>query len=130
MNYPLPVGCVERICDLPRDCHDFAHGNGPTRDALRERLAFGEFQHQRAYAAAFLDAVNGGDVWMLERGKRLRLALKPGETFGIRCEGVRQKFQCDIALEPRVARTVDLSHAPGSKSGNDLIRSYTDAWTE
>ena len=67
---------------------------------------------------------------MLERGERLRLAFKPRKTFGIPGNRVRQKLQGHIALEPRIARTVDLSHAPGSESGNDFVRPDPAAGSE
>src|SRR5688500_14171872 len=67
---------------------------------------------------------------MFERRKRLRFALEPRETFGIGGNGFRQELEGDIALEPRIARLVDLSHAAGSEQGDDLIRPDAETRTE
>ena len=67
---------------------------------------------------------------MLERGKRLRLTLEPSKTLGIGGDGVRQEFHGDVAVEPRVARTVDLAHPSRSERGNDFVRADAGAWSE
>ena len=39
---------------------------------------FDQFKHQRAETVRFLQTVNGGDVRMVQGGKRLRLSRKIG----------------------------------------------------
>jgi hypothetical protein len=76
------AGCRSR-CTLPRSCA--ASSASVNSAGLRE-------------------AVNGGDIRMVQRGKRERLAPKPCEPIGVGGELVRQGFDRDVALERRVAR--------------------------
>ena len=47
------------------------------------------------------DAVDLRDVWMIERGERLRLALEARQAVGIGREQLRQDLDCDITLQLR-----------------------------
>ena len=63
----------------------------------------------------FFDAVNGGDVRMVQRREHFGFALEAGEAFGIVGEARREDFDRDVALQPRVARAIDLAHAAGAE---------------
>ena len=52
--------------------------DGTLGNAVSERRPFNEFEHQGARVVTLLDAVNGSDVGMVQRGKNLGLALEPG----------------------------------------------------
>ena len=54
-------------------------GIGAARDALRQILAFDEFHHERGHAPAFFEAVDRGDVRMIQRR----------EHFALRAENAR-----------------------------------------
>ena len=71
---------------------------------MRQILALDEFHHERAHALALFEAVNVRDVRMVERRERLRLAREPREAIGVVGERVRQDFECDVAVELRIAR--------------------------
>jgi len=57
---------------------------------------------------AFLETVDGSNVWMLQRREDLRFTPKARKAFRIRCKGFRENLQRDITGEPRVMRTIDL----------------------
>lgn len=82
MHDPLLVCCLERVRDLTRNRDGLGNRNGPARDPVGERFTLSQFQHERAKASVFLDAVDGRDVGMFEGGERLRFALEPRETLG------------------------------------------------
>ena len=46
---PLLVGRFERLGDLPRDGQRLIEGIAPSRDAVRERRSFDQFQHERLH---------------------------------------------------------------------------------
>ena len=73
-------------------------------------------------AADLLEAVDRGDVRMVERREQLRLAPEAGEAFGIGSEELGQDLQRDVAAELRVARAIDLAHAAGAEQGGDPVR--------
>ena len=66
MNDPQLVSRFEGFCDLPRDRQRFVEGKGPARDPLGEILPLNEFHHKGADAVGFFEAVDLGDVWMVQ----------------------------------------------------------------
>ena len=107
------------------------HGNTDLEDSgqrhalvgadLIETPAFDELHRQEVDAAVFLNREQGHDVWVIEPGDGLRLALEPRETLRISgCFG-GQDLQGDIAFEPGVAGAVDLAHAPLAEQIDDLV---------
>jgi hypothetical protein len=48
------------------------------RDPLRQIFTLDEFHHEGVRAGEFLKSVSRGDVRMIQRRERLRLAFKPG----------------------------------------------------
>jgi len=137
MDDALVVRGVERVDDLPRDGECVGDGNraaGPPAQAghyictacqaLRQGLPVDELEDEEAPALGFFEAVDGGDVRVVERGEHLRLALEPGEPVGIVDERVWKDLDGDVAIELRVARLVDLAHPAGTQHGDDLV------WTQ
>ena len=66
MNDPLLVRGFERLGDLPRNRQRLDEGDGAERDAVRKRRSLDQLQHERACAVRLLEAVDGGDVRMVE----------------------------------------------------------------
>ena len=127
MDDALLVGLLERLGDLPGDRDGLVDGDRPALQPLREVLALDELHGEQVRAAAaregrLLEAVQVGDVRVVERGEQLRLALEAGEAVGVRREGLRQELQRDVPAEPRVRRAPDLSHPAGADGGGDLVR--------
>ena len=121
MDDPLLVRRFERLGNLSRDRQRLVAGNRPARDSLRQILAFDEFEHERLDAIGVFDAVNLRDVRMIERRKQLRLSAEPGETIRIVGDGGQQYLDCDVAIQLRVARAVDLAHAARANGRNDFV---------
>jgi hypothetical protein len=55
--------------------------------------------------------MDGNDVRMVQRGDRQRLAPESLAALRIAGRGIRQGFQRDLALQPEMARPVDLAHS-------------------
>ena len=68
-----------------------------------------------------LDAVDRGDVRMIQRREQARLALEAREPLGIGGERRRQDLDRDVAAEPGVARAVDLAHAARAERCHHLV---------
>jgi hypothetical protein len=59
---------------------------------------------------------------VVEGGRGSRLVFEALEAVTIH-EGLRRDdLERHLSREPRVARAVDLTHAPGAQEGNDLVR--------
>jgi hypothetical protein len=96
----------------------------------RQRLPFDQLHHERERAGRFLDAVDVRDVRVVERRQHLRLSVESVEPLGIRREQLRQHLDRDVAIQPRIARAIDLAHAAGAEGGNDLVRTEAAAGTQ
>ena len=92
MDDPAFVSGLERLGDLPRNRQRLVDRDRPARDAVGQRSAVNQLQHERAYVVSgflvrrsaseggsrtFLDAVNRRDVRMVQRRQDLGLTLKP-----------------------------------------------------
>ena len=64
---------------------------------------------------------------MRERRDRLRLPLEAGERVGVGGEALREDLDRDVAVEPRVARPVDLPHPARAERRQDLVGSEARA---
>ena len=127
MNDPLLVSGLERVGDLPRDPDRIVCRHRPIGNELGERLTLDELEHQGAHAVLLFDPVNGGDMWMVQRRERLRLALEPRQALGIGREGLRQHLQGNLAVQPRIARAIDLAHPARAEGGDDFVGAETGA---
>ena len=71
--------------------------------------------------AGLLEPVNRGDVRMIQRRERLRLALEPRQAFGVGGERVRQDLDRDLAAERRVRRPIHLAHPAFADRRGDFV---------
>ena len=67
---------------------------------------------------------------MRQRGDGLGFALEARQPVGVIRKRGRQDLDCDIAIEARVPRPVDLAHAAGADGGEDFVRAETSAGSE
>jgi len=81
MDDPGLVGRLQRFGDLTRDDQRFLQRNGTAGDPVRKRLPFDELEDERANARAFLNAINGRYVLMLQRGEHSRFPLETGDPL-------------------------------------------------
>ena len=121
MDDPLLMRGLKRIGDLLRDRQRLVQRQRPTRDPPLQILAFDEFEDKRRYASGLFNPVNVRDVRMIKRGEDLRFAAEARETVGIVGDGRPQDFDCDVAIQLRVASTVDLAHSARANGGKDLV---------
>ena len=88
MHDPFLVRSLECLGDLTGNVQRLIEHERPERDALGQRLALDEFKNQIFRAFDPLQIVNRCDVGVVERGKRVRLALEAGQSFWVLCERV------------------------------------------
>ena len=68
-----------------------------------------------------LEAVDRGDVRVVELREELRLALESRQALLVLGERRGQDLDRDLALQPRVGRAVDLAHPALAELGGDLV---------
>ena len=117
----LFVGVLERLGDLARDCQGLVERYPALLHALGERRTFDQLEDQGARLAGLFDAVDRGDVRMVEARQHLRLALEAREALRVGREGLGQDLDRHLASELRVRGAIDLSHAADAELGGDPI---------
>jgi hypothetical protein len=118
---PLGVRGVERLGDLSRDGQRLVRWHRPPRNPVGQRRTLDELHHERPRGSALFEAVDLRDVRMVQRREQLRLALEPGEPLGIVRERLEQHLDRNRAFEPRVARSINFSHATDTKRSGDFV---------
>jgi len=121
MHDALFVRGFERLGDLSRDGQRLVDRDGALDNAICESRPVDELHHQRDNAIAFLEAVQDGDVGMVQRGEYFGFALKSCEPFRVGGERVWQHLQRDLTFQRRVSRLVDLAHSAFAKFREDFI---------
>ena len=74
------------------------------------------------------DVEQRADVRMIERRDRARLALEAVAKLRVGRERRGEDLDRDGAIEPRVARAIDLAHAARADERDDFIGAETHAW--
>jgi len=70
---------------------------------------------------AIFQAVNRGDVGMVERSQHLGLTPEARHALGVSSECLRQDFQRHFAVQLRVSRAIDFSHSARTDSLHDVV---------
>ena len=113
MDNPAFMRCFAKsIDDLLANAQCFLDRKRAQRYARRERGSVDQLQNQREQAVGLFQSINGCNVWMVQRGKHLRLPLKPAYSLGIIYKAFRQDLQRHVAAQLRIARTVHPSPIP------------------
>ena len=115
MDDPAFVRRLQALGKLSRDPNDLIERQWTDCESFGERRAFDEFEHERRDACALLQAVDGSDVRMIQRGECARLLLETSESVGMLREEVGQYLDCDGTMQLRVVRAIDLAHAAGAE---------------
>jgi hypothetical protein len=116
------VRLVERVGDFDSNAQSLVWRQRLARQARGQGFAFQVLHHQEVHAVLAADIVENADVGVLQARDGPGLTLKPGAEIRIRTEVGGKDFDGDGALQPRVARLVDLAHAARAQCADDLIR--------
>jgi hypothetical protein len=76
------------------------------------------------------DAVNRGDIRMVQRGKGPGLAIEPGQTIRVRRDRLRQHLDRDVSRQVRIDSAVDFAHSTGTDLRGDVVGTKSSARRE
>jgi hypothetical protein len=127
---PLLVCRFEGLGDLPADRSRIVERKRSRRQPIGERRTLDELHHQRMNAGRVLEAVNLGDVRVIQGREQVGLATEPREPLRVGGHTGWEDFERDIARQLGVARAVDLAHPSGSDGRDHLVRAYAGAWIQ
>ena len=105
----------ERVGDLPGDRDRVVEREPAVREPIGQRRTFDELEDERFDALVALDAIERGDVGVIERREHLGLALEASQPIAIVGQGGRQHLDRHVAAEPLVVRAVHFTHAADAK---------------
>src|SRR5438128_1947390 len=86
-----------------------------------QRSAIDKLHGDEVHSAALADFMDGGDVWMIERRRRLCFLSEAPHAVLIRGEVSRQNLERNLTIQFCVLREIDLTHATRPELGNDSI---------
>ena len=132
MDHTSLVGGLQRLGDLSGNRQRVFDWYRALRDTVSEGWPFHQLQHQRPRALGFVffNAVDGGDVRVVEAGEDLRLPREPGEAVRVAGEGVGENLQRDLAAQLGIRGLPDLSHAALAEQGGHVVVSEAGAGTQ
>ena len=121
MDDALLVRFFQGLGDLPGHGDGLIDGNRAAAQPLRQVVAGHEFHHQAHRSIRLFEAVDGGDVGMIQGGEDLRLAPEPAHALDVLSESGGKDLDRDVTPELRIVRAEDFAHASGSDGCEDLI---------
>jgi len=121
MDDPLLVRPLERIGDLGRVAQHLLRRQRAALQALGQRLALEQLHHEVVDPVLGPHVVERANVGMVEAGDGAGLALEALPERGVGSEVGGKDLDRDGALEPRVARAVDLAHPTRPQRREDLV---------
>jgi hypothetical protein len=130
MHDALLVRRLQRLRDLARNGERLVEWNGNLRDAVGEGRGLDQLHHERRRPGRPLEAVDGRDVWMVQRRKHFGLALEARQPLRVARDGLGQDLDRDLPLQARVGGSVDLAHPAHAEQGGDLISAEPGSWAE
>ncbi len=78
MDNPMSMRLVQRIGDLDGDFQSLLEGKRLSFQPFHDRLTLDEFHHEKIDLLRVADVIQRADMWMIQRGDRLGLAVEPG----------------------------------------------------
>ena len=113
----FPMRRRKRVGQRNRDVEEPRQRESTTANPLVERAPLNELHCHEGNIIVFLDGEDGDDMRVVERGDGLGFASEARETIDVSREGIGKNLQRHIAIQFRVERAVDLSHATSAEQG-------------
>ena len=121
-RWTMPFSCAassaSAICT--RDRQRLVERQRPAQQAIGQRLALDQLHDQEMSAVGLLEAVERGDVRVIQRRQDLRFALEPRHAVGVGREDVEETLIATSRLS-RVSRARYTSPMPPAPRTRDLV---------
>jgi hypothetical protein len=103
VNDALLMRSFERLGDLGGESDRFIHREGAPRESVGQRFAVQELEDERRDPVRLLDAVDGGDVRMAQRGEETGLTRQPRAPPHVGDERGGQRLERHLPAELFIA---------------------------
>ena len=121
---PAAMGRGESGGEVPGDTKGLGRVEGAAGEAPGERLALEQFHDEEGKTLVLADVEQGADVRVGEARHRPGLPLETLALEGVRRDQRVHELDGHLAVEPGVARTVDLAHPAGAERADDLVGAH------
>ena len=121
------------VKDLPRDVEGLCQGQrGRARrlmdaDDVCQRPALHEFHDHGAKTVGLFEAIHRGDVRLIQRGEDPGFPAESRQRIALLPRRGGKNLDRHVAIEPGIAREVDLAHATRPNHSQDLVRADSRA---
>jgi hypothetical protein len=119
----LRVGGLECRRDLARDLQRDIDRERSAGEAIGKCRSLDELHHDGLDTGGDFEAVNRGDVRMVQCGKQSSLSSEACDAIRIVGESRRQHLDGNLAMQSGIERAIDFPHAAGIERAQDAIRS-------
>src|SRR6202161_4068723 len=121
MDDALGVRNFQAVRQLNGDVQKLGYSNRLFGDALLESLAFQQLHRNEGALFKFPDIVNRANVWVIQRRREARIALKTLDCLGITPNIAGKKLQRNLPAKTRVLRLVNDAHASACNNFEDGV---------
>ncbi len=121
MNDPFCVSGIERVRNRDGQRKNQLGFHRSPSDAMLQRHAVQKLHGDERFAVLFPNVINRADVWVVQCGRGLSLALKAGECLRFTGNLLRQELESDETMQPRVLSLIDNTHPTAAQFLDDAI---------
>ena len=111
----------ERLGDLDAVGQCLVQGQLATRETSGKRFTVQVLHHQKGSSILVTNVEERADARMRERGDRSGFSFEPLSCGRVPCQFPREDLERYGAIQPRIARFVDLAHAASAELSDHLI---------
>src|SRR5262249_33810521 len=115
------MGGLERSRRLHSDIKDHRHLEPSRCHELAERLTIDELVDDEVRTLSLSDLINSDDVRMVESRGGPRFLLESSYSFSFGCEFGGQQFDRNLAIESRIDRQMNITHAAFAERGEQAV---------
>lgn len=108
MDDALRVRRRERAGELSGAAHDLVFRHRAARQTVGQRLGVHELKGKSGHVPALFEAVDAGNVGMVEQREELGFAAEACETARVGGQRSRQDLERDFPLQVHIPRAIDL----------------------
>ncbi len=121
VNDALLVCGFEGFGNLEYEFEGFFDRDRAALEPIGQGVAFDQFEDEEPRAVVFFEAIDCGDVGMVQRGQQFRFTFKPGQPLFVFGELFGKRLDGHFAPELGVPRTPHLAHTTLAERGEDLV---------